>query len=217
MSNAVVIFIRVPQQGKVKTRLAKTLGDQKAAGFYRLCIETVVSETRRLSRETDKYIFFAEPVYGHKTDYFTASEFKLEVQEGESLGQRLSSAFFEVFRKGAHKAVIVASDVPDLTADMIKNAFNVLDKSDIVIGPCYDGGYYLIGMKQLHKELFQDIHWGTERVLRQTLDAITDEGLTVEKLPVLMDIDTEQDLRKWIAMKGSSKPRILDFIAAWHL
>jgi rSAM/selenodomain-associated transferase 1 len=217
MSNAVIIFIRAPLQGKVKTRLAKTLGDEKAAGFYRLCIEGIISESSQLSREVEKYVFFAEPFYGYKTDHLAGLGFKIEVQEGESLGQRLCGAFNRVFESGVQKAIIVASDVPDLTTDIIKKAFSSLDKSDVVIGPCYDGGYYLIGMKQLHKELFSDISWGTERVFQQTLVVIKENGLIVEQLPILIDVDTEEDLQRWIERNGYRKPEFLDFIRVMNI
>jgi rSAM/selenodomain-associated transferase 1 len=217
MSNAVIIFVRAPLQGKVKTRLAKTLGDEKAAGFYRLCIEDIISETSQLSREVDKYVFFAGPVHGYKTDHLTGLGFRIAVQEGEDLGQRLCNAFSRVFGSGAKKAVVVASDVPDLTADVIKKAFRRLDKSDVVIGPCYDGGYYLIGMKELHEELFRNISWGTEQVYPQTLNLIKESGLTVSQLPIFIDIDTEEDLRRWIQRNGYRKPELLDFIRAMNI
>jgi rSAM/selenodomain-associated transferase 1 len=212
MSSTVIIFVRAPLQGKVKTRLARTLGNEKAAEFYRLCTEATISEVSRLSPEVGKYIFVAEPVGGYKTDYVVHHGFKIYVQEGESLGQRLCNAFNRVFENGAQKAIVVASDVPDLTTGIIEEAFSSLDKSDVVIGPCYDGGYYMIGMKELHEELFQDISWGTDKVFQQTLAAIRKNGITVEQLPVLIDIDTEIDLRRWVAIKGDKKPTLLDFI-----
>jgi rSAM/selenodomain-associated transferase 1 len=217
MSSAVIIFIRSPLQGKVKTRLAKTLGEEKAAGFYRLCIEAIIHEISQLSREVDRYVFFTEPIFGYKTEQLLGSGFKIEVQEGESLGQRLCHAISSVFESGAQKAIAVASDVPDLTYDIIEKALNSLDKSDIVIGPCYDGGYYLIGMKRLYQELFKDISWGTELVIQQTLAKIKDYRLTLEQLPVLIDIDTEEDLRRWIERKGRQRPEILDFLTHMNI
>jgi rSAM/selenodomain-associated transferase 1 len=217
MSNVVIMFIRAPLQGKVKTRLAKTMGDEKAAEFYRLCTEAAISEVNQVSREVERYIFFADPVCGYKTDHLVDSGFKIEVQEGESLGQRLFNAFNRAFKSGAKMAVIVASDVPDLTAGIIKEAFSSLDKRDVVIGPCYDGGYYLIGMKEPHEELFRDISWGTEQVFRQTIVAIKESGLIVSQLPILIDIDTEEDLRRWREMNGDKQPALLDFIRAINI
>jgi rSAM/selenodomain-associated transferase 1 len=212
MSNVVVIFIRAPLQGKVKTRLARTLGNEKAAEFYRLCTDAAINELSRLSPAVVKYIFVAEPVSGYETGYLTHQGFKIDVQEGDDLGQRLCNAFHRVFEKGAQKAIILASDVPDLTASIIEEAFSGLDKSDVVIGPCYDGGYYMIGMKGLHKELFRNISWGTEQVFQQTITAIEESGLKVKQFPVLIDMDTEADLYRWLEIKSKKNPCLLDFI-----
>lgn len=212
MSNAVIIFIRAPLQGKVKTRLAKTLGNEKAAEFYRLCTDATISEVSRLSPEVVKYIFVAEPVSGYETGYLAHQGFKIDVQEGDDLGQRLCNAFSRVFEKGAQKAIILASDVPDLTTGIIEEALSGLSKSDVVIGPCYDGGYYMIGMKELHEELFRDISWGTEQVFQQTIMAVKESRLKVRQLPVLIDMDTEADLYRWMEIKGKKNLDLLDFI-----
>jgi rSAM/selenodomain-associated transferase 1 len=217
MSSAVMIFIRAYLKGKIKTRLAKTLGNEKAAEFYHLCTDAAISEVSRLSLEVVKYIFVAEMVSGSETDYLAHAGFNIDVQEGENLGQRLYNAFNRVFENGAQKAIVVASDVPDLTAGIIEEALSSLDKGDVVIGPCYDGGYYLIGMKRLHKRLFRDISWGTEQVFKQTLMAINKSGLTVSQLPILIDIDTEGDLMRWLEMNGNKKPALLDFVRAMNI
>src|SRR4030042_268184 len=143
--------------------------------------------------------------------------FKVTLQEGEGLGQRLCNAFCRVLENGARKVVIVASDVPDLSARIMADAISSLDNSDVVIGPCYDGGYYLIGMRELHKELFHGISWGTERVYQQTLDATRKKALAVRELPILVDIDTDADLRQWSQIDGYKKPALLDFIRAIRL
>jgi rSAM/selenodomain-associated transferase 1 len=214
---ALLIFMRTPQPGKVKTRLARSLGNEKAAEFYRLCTDATLKEIGQLSQEVDKYISFTEPSDKYEMKRLTGLGFKVAVQEGESLGQRLCNAFGRVLENGAQRVVIVASDVPDLSASIMTDAISSLDNSDVVIGPCYDGGYYLIGMKELHEELFNGISWGTERVYQQTLDAAKENGLTVNQLPILMDIDTEADLHQWSQVDGYKKPALLDFIKAIRL
>jgi rSAM/selenodomain-associated transferase 1 len=216
-SNALLVFVRTPRPGNVKTRLARSLGDEKAAEFYRLCTDATIGEIRQLSRVVERYIFFAEPIDDREASHLAGLGFKVAVQEGESLGQRLCNAFGRVLENGARKVVIVASDVPDLSARIMTDAISSLDNSDVVIGPCYDGGYYLIGMKELHEELFNGISWGTERVYQQTLDAAKKNGLTVSQLPILMDIDTEADLRQWSQVDGYKKPALMDFIKAIRL
>jgi hypothetical protein len=143
--------------------------------------------------------------------------FKIAVQEGGSLGQRLCNTFNRILGNGARKAVIVASDVPDLSARVMEEAISSLDSNDVVIGPCYDGGYYLLGLKELCKELFTGISWGTEQVCRQTLDAAREKNLKVHQLPTLFDIDTVADLRQWSQLDGNKKPAFMDFIKSSHL
>lgn len=216
-SSVLLVFMRAPRPGEVKTRLAKSLGDEKATEFYNLCIDATLKEIGQLSQEVDKYISFTEPINKYEMKRLAGLGFKLAVQEGESLGQRLRNAFARVLENGTRKVVIVASDVPDLSASIMIDAINCLDKSDVVIGPCYDGGYYLIGMKELHEELFHDISWGTERVYQQTLDAAKENGLTVSQLPILIDIDTEADLHRWSEVGSHKKPALVEFIKAMQL
>jgi rSAM/selenodomain-associated transferase 1 len=210
--NALLIFARAPNPGKVKTRLAKKLGDKKAADFYQLCTDTTLKEISRLPRGIERYVFFDEPVDKCQIERLSGLGFKIEVQDGENLGQRLSNAFKMVLVNGAKKVVIVASDVPDLSTSTMKQALNGLDKNDVVIGPCYDGGYYLIGLKEAHQRLFERISWGTERVCQQTLDTARENGLTILQLRHLIDIDTETDLQRWSRTKGLKKSALLDFI-----
>ena len=216
-TKALLVFVRAPRPGKVKTRLARTLGDERAAEFYRLCTDNTLTEINRLPREVERYIFFAESVNSYEMDRLTALGFKVAVQEGKNLGERLDNAFRRVFENGARKVVIVASDVPDLSAKVMKEAIDGLDNSDVVIGPCYDGGYYLIGMKELHKELLTGISWGTDCVYRQTLDSAKSNGLTILQMPILIDVDTEADLRRWSLIDRQKNPAFVDFIKAVHL
>lgn len=211
-SNAVIMFMRAPLQGKVKTRLAKTLGDEKAAEFYRRCIESMVAEICGLPEEVKRYVLFDGPVHGYQTDRLIDLGFGLAMQEGGNLGQRLSSAFNMILEKIARKVVIVASDVPDLTRGIIQGALDSLDDSDVSIGPCHDGGYYLIGMKELHRELFNDISWSTGQVYKQTLDAAKKKGLVISELPILVDIDTEADLRRWSKINNLKNSSLMDFL-----
>ncbi|MCJ7515173.1 MAG: TIGR04282 family arsenosugar biosynthesis glycosyltransferase, partial [Dehalococcoidia bacterium] len=176
-----------------------------------------LQEINHLPRGVERYIFSAESVDRYEMDRWIDLGFKVAVQEGKSLGERLGNAFSRIFENGARKVVIVASDVPDLSAKIMKEAINGLDNSDVVIGPCYDGGYYLIGMKELHKELFTGISWGTERVYRQTLDSAKSNGLTILRMPILIDIDTEADLRRWSLTDKLKNPAFMDFIKAVRL
>jgi len=216
-SCAIIVFMRAPFEKRVKTRLAKTIGRQRASQFYSLCVNTVVDQMMGLAPTIAKYIFLAEPVDAAKIKYLKDRGFSIEVQEGVNLGDRLCNAFYRMFQKGIKKTVIVASDVPDLSAVIVKEAIHSLDGNDLVIGPSHDGGYYLIGIRKLDEFLFDGLSWGTERVLRQTLDAADRARLRVWQLPTLMDIDTEADLCQWADSEGSKNRAILDFVKAMRL
>ncbi len=194
---SVIILVRSPQDKQVKSRLAATIGSEFAAEFYRRCAEHIVRETSRMLSPVRRYVFHTtgdgdavRRWLGHRSCYVPQAE--------GSLGERLRHAFDSVFSQGAERAVIIATDVPELTRDIMDEAMRALDSSDLVIGPSCDGGYYLLGMKSPHPELFSDIPWSTERVYEETALRIKAMGLSFHVLPVLRDIDTEDDLRRWL-------------------
>jgi rSAM/selenodomain-associated transferase 1 len=211
---ALFVFLRFPYPGKVKTRLAQSLGEARAARFYRICADAILGEISRLPENVEKNIFCADKTDEPEVRRWAGPGFNFAVQKGESLGQRLQNAFSSVLGNGAQKAVAVASDVPDLSAGIMNEAIQALDGHDIVIGPCYDGGYYLLGMKRLHHELFHGISWSTEQVYRQTLAAAGKSGLTVHQLQTLIDIDTVADLHRWSEMDSRRQPAFDEFLEA---
>jgi rSAM/selenodomain-associated transferase 2/rSAM/selenodomain-associated transferase 1 len=194
---ALIIFARFPSPGKVKTRLAGDIGDGPAAEFYKLCAEHVFQESDRLSGRVQRYLFYSNPEDSKEMQHWGGPRFNYVAQAGSDLGRRLEHAFGRVFEHGAQKAIVLATDVPGISADIVDEAFRALDSSDVVLGPCPDGGYYLLGMKRLHKELFTDIPWSTDQVLDRTSGAVSKLGLTVRLLPALADIDNGEDLRNW--------------------
>jgi len=194
---SLIIFARFPSPGKVKTRLAGDIGDEPAAEFYKLCAEHVFRESDKLSGRAQRYLFYSDPEDAKEMQHWGGPRFNYVAQVGSDLGRRLEHAFGTVFEHGAQKAVVLATDVPGISADIVDEAFRALDSSDVVLGPCPDGGYYLLGMKRLYKELFANIPWSTDQVLNETSDAMRKLGLTVRRLPALADIDTGEDLRRW--------------------
>ena len=116
-------------------------------------------------------------------------------QQGSDLGERMLNAFKHVFEKGCKRAVLIGSDCPDISRDIITQSFDILKAKHIVLGPAYDGGYYLIGVREPKPELFSNIEWGTEKVLSQTIDKINAAGLSLGLLPMLRDIDRVEDLQ----------------------
>lgn len=197
-STALVIFLRFPRPGRVKSRLAVSLGQEKAANFYRLCAEQLFKEIRSVSGDCRKYMFYSDRGDENEIRQWAGPEFDYLPQAGRNLGERLERAFSRLFGEGMAKVIILASDTPDITAGIINDAIESMDRHDIVIGPSIDGGYYLIGMKKQHGELFRGISWSTEMVLGQTMSIIEALRLDVYILHELRDIDTGEDLRQWV-------------------
>jgi rSAM/selenodomain-associated transferase 1 len=196
---ALIVFARYPLPGKVKTRLAKTLGDERSADFYRACAEYVFQESAKIGTSIMRYLFYSENSDKDHIIEWTKGGFLYAAQGPGDLGERMRRAFRMVFDRGARKAVVIGTDVPDISASLLEEAVQALNNVDVVIGPSRDGGYYLLGTKRLHDEIFSDIEWGSDKVFTETMMHIEAKRLSVCRLPVLTDIDTEDDLRSWHA------------------
>ncbi len=202
--NALIIFARYPVSGKVKTRLASSFGKEFALGFYKECSRYLFTIVVRNQNDFfTPFLFCSEKDELNKMINWAGSGFEYYYQEGNDLGERMSNAFNKVFTVGAKKAVIVGTDVPDVSKNLIASTFKLLDEKDFVIGPSTDGGYYLLGMKNLNSNLFSGISWSTEAVLNQTINRITKNNFSFAKLEELYDIDDERSLKLW--MKKCSK------------
>lgn len=191
-SKALLIFIKNPELGKVKTRLAETLGDPKALKIYL----SLLAYTRQVALKVsaERYLFYSR--YVENQDEWSPLDFHKLTQEGEDLGVRMLNAF-QLSLSRHQKAVIIGSDCATLTSDIIEDAFLKLDEVDCVIGPATDGGYYLLGMREVQPELFQQIPWSTENVRSLTIRRIKKSGRTYALLPELSDIDREEDWKKY--------------------
>lgn len=195
--NAIIIFQKNLILGKVKTRLAATVGHQQALEIYR----ELVAFTYRQAIETedaDIWVFFSES-FEEIEENFQKQITATMVQEGSDLGERMENAFDAIFRFGYTKAVLIGTDCPEITPIILENALNSLKRSETVIGPALDGGYYLIGMDNVLPQLFYQIPWSTENVFPITLKRINQDSISHHLLPVLSDIDTEED---WINFKN---------------
>jgi rSAM/selenodomain-associated transferase 1 len=190
MKNAVIIFTKNPEAGKVKTRLAATIGNDAALSVYVQLLSRTVSITNQLP--VDKFVFYSNHIM--QEDIWNNNHFFKQVQSGHDLGERMKNAFTDIFKKDYEKIVIIGTDCPDLNPNIILNAFARLDFHDVVIGPAEDGGYYLLGMKQIHPQLFENISWSTDAVLSETQIKCDDLQLDYHLLPMLKDIDEEKDL-----------------------
>ena len=190
--NLLLIFIKNPEPGKVKTRLAATIGNQKAYKVYLKLLKHTIRATQNVN--AGKQVWYS--AFIDSDDFISEPEFDKKVQRGKNLGVRMLHAFKNGFNEGYDNIVIIGSDCPDVNPVLLEQAFNGLSEHDLVIGPSADGGYYLLGMNKLQPELFSDIDWSTERVLEQTLEKAKSLSLSVSCLPELNDIDTIEDLVK---------------------
>ncbi|MFY7742792.1 MAG: TIGR04282 family arsenosugar biosynthesis glycosyltransferase [Flavobacterium sp.] len=188
--NALIIFTRNPQLGMVKTRLAKTIGDEKALQVYTDLLSHTMNVTQQLT--CDKFVFYDEIIVNN--DGWTDDFFYKRKQLGVDLGARMQHAFEQLFEMGYQKCIIIGSDLFDLSANHIQEAFQKLDNADVVLGPAEDGGYYLLGLKKVIPSVFINKHWGTSSVLTDTLKDL--ENHQVECIETLNDIDTFEDLEK---------------------
>jgi rSAM/selenodomain-associated transferase 1 len=187
---ALIIFVRKPQLGKVKTRLAAVIGNEAALCIYKMLLQ----HTCAVAQQTDawKAVFYAgEKV---KNDLWSGPDVSKYLQPETDLGSRMKTAFETVFADGACRVVIIGSDCPSLTADHLAQAFVALENNDVVIGPAADGGYYLLGMKKLQADLFQNIPWSTDRVYAETIAVLQQHNLRYHTLETLTDVDEEKDL-----------------------
>jgi rSAM/selenodomain-associated transferase 1 len=174
----------------VKSRLAKDLGDDKTLDIYKFLLR----HTRdvAISCNCSHFVFYSS--YVHINDIFDDDLFTKFVQEGENLGERMINAFKKVFDLGCKKVCIIGSDCYELQTEILVEAFKKLQIDDVVIGPASDGGYYLLGVKQLNEDLLAQKQWGTSSVLDDTMASIKEAGLSYAELAVLNDIDTIDDL-----------------------
>ncbi|MEZ0485812.1 TIGR04282 family arsenosugar biosynthesis glycosyltransferase [Fibrella aquatica] len=187
-----IIFVKNPIPGTVKTRIARTVGNAKAAEVYRYLIHYTQQVTRYVPwKKTVYYADFINPTDGW-------SGYGKAKQVGTDLGERMDNAFRDQFAAGAEKAIIIGSDCLTITEEHLFAAFQALDRADVVIGPATDGGYYLLGMKQPNPFLFEKMPWSQPELRLLTEQAILQQGLTFERLEELTDIDEWSDYEQAI-------------------
>lgn len=190
LKSLLIIFYRNPEPGKVKTRLAATLGDPAALAIYLYIVAHTKSITKKLG--VDKAIFYSH--YIDTEDNWDNADYQKHLQSGEDLGERMFNAFRDGFQSGYRSICIIGTDCLELTTEIIEEAFDRLQTNDCVIGPARDGGYYLLGMNTPHAAFFQNKLWSTSSVYASTLSDFKLLGLKFFNLPVLTDVDEEKDL-----------------------
>jgi hypothetical protein len=192
---ALIIFVKIPMKGRVKTRLSPHLSDEKILELYKSFVIKITSTCSLLKgvkrflgcmpTKDDDFIMALAERYGYEC-------FE---QRGQDLGQRIINAFRDYFKKGYERVVIIGSDSPTLPLEYIRQSFRILGEKDFVLGPCNDGGYYLVGARKLYEHVFRRIPWDTPEVLNRTLDRLDSRGIDYFLLPFWYDVDTIDDLR----------------------
>lgn len=188
IKNALIVFTRNPILGKVKTRLAKTIGDKAALDIYTFLLNHTKSLVKNL--DCDILVYFTEKIENDLI--WSSTRFIKKLQKGKNLGERMEKAFEDTLSK-YDKAVIIGSDLYDLHYQDIQLAFDALDHHKYVLGPAKDGGYYLLGMKKLYHNIFKNKSWGTATVLQETLSDIKGEKILL--LKERNDIDCYEDIK----------------------
>ncbi len=194
---ALIFFLKYPEKGVVKTRLAKDTGDNFTLELYKCFIADIMETIKMI--DADIFIAATAPDNKNSKDYRWEAEYPCFLQQGADLGERMYHAFCGVRRRGYGKLVLIGSDTPDLPATYIDKAFQMLNKYEMMLGPSADGGYYLIALRKdtIDYEIFSDVSWGTSLVFGQTLERAEKAGSACGLLPVLNDIDLIDDLRRF--------------------
>ncbi len=189
--NLLIIFVKNPVEGFVKSRLAASVGDYPALLIYK----ELLTKAHKLAISTpfNKAVYYSDFI--DEKDIWENDIFQKFLQREEGVGNRMKNAFVDSFLNAFEKVVLTGSDIIGLTPEIIEQAFTDLDKSDVVLGPAKDGGYYLIGLNKHNAELFKDIEWSTEKVLSQTIDKIQSLKLSHSILPELSDLDRIGDFQ----------------------
>lgn len=191
--DGIIIFQKNAKLGKVKTRLAATIGDLAAFDAY----QRLVKYTHKVASQSaaDKILFFTNFLEEDHSNY--SSDYRFELQSGEGLGDKMKYAFGKLFEEKYDRLIIIGTDCAEITPELISEAFEVLENQEVVIGPAYDGGYYLLGMRSYIPSLFKGIPWSTDQVTALTIDYLESNSISFGLLSTLSDVDFEEDWNRF--------------------
>ena len=185
-----IVFAKNIKLGKVKTRLAASIGDDGAFKVYKRLFEITEQEVNKLE-DCSIHVYFSDVIIDDK--FPNHSKF---VQQGNDLGERMKNAFQDGFDAGFNEIIGIGTDLPDLSSSILLEGFNSLSKHDTVFGPAEDGGYYLIGMRKMHNCIFENKPWSTDRLLVETCKELDEKQISCAHLIDLNDVDTIEDLKQ---------------------
>ncbi|UCE10504.1 MAG: TIGR04282 family arsenosugar biosynthesis glycosyltransferase [Candidatus Thorarchaeota archaeon] len=211
----IFLVMKYPEAGKVKSRLAESLGEKAATALYCAFVKDTLKTVEAL--DVPFHIAVHPPESHGKFADWLGHSYEFFPQEGENLGERLHNGFVTMFDKEYQQVVALATDCPDLPAEILQRAISAFQTDEVVIGPGLDGGFYLIGFAHDHfvADAFYDISWGTETVFQETLSRIETVTNRVRVLPEWGDIDTKRDLRQFFRtheMQPSSTLRTMEYL-----
>lgn len=216
--SAVVIFARLPQRGRVKTRLAPALGAEAALALHIASLQSTARLVAGLPPDVTKWIYFTgsrrEAARAARTLRLPKS-LRINVQPRGDLGKRMQRSLRDLLRQGFRQVVFLGSDSPTLSRRLLRRAFKALERHPIVIGPARDGGYYLLAAREVVPEIFTGIDWGTEQTLQQTLRRLRRARRKVTLLPLWYDVDRPADLPRLRAALRRDRAAHLQPLRAW--
>ena len=187
MKAALIIFVRNPRLGKVKTRLAAAVGKQQALEIYQQLLTHTFLISRDLDLEVDRYVFY--DTFADTEDLWDNALYHKLVQQGSDLGDKMKNATGLLFELGYNRVILIGSDCLELSKGDIEDGFTALDEYDFVLGPAQDGGYYLLGMKKFTSAIFEGKKWSTDSVYMDTIDQLNAMKLSFFTLRMLRDVD----------------------------
>ncbi len=204
----VILFVKCPKPGQVKTRLNPEITEEQSANLYTEFIRDTLDTLHDLNLPVE---IFTNQIPGEGCKALNFLQQELHLQSGNNLGERMKNAFIQVFSAGYTDVIIIGSDLPDLPGNEIVEAFQALQVKDAVIGPSQDGGYYLLGFKQntLMHSVFYDIPWSTGSVYRDTIRELESRAYDTYVLKTLNDVDDIEDLRDFIRRNSDGRGREL--------
>jgi rSAM/selenodomain-associated transferase 1 len=199
---AIIVFIKSPGAAGVKSRLAESIGEERARALYRCFVEDLLDTLAH--QDARLRVYFQPRDAKEDITRWLGDRFDLFPQRGEDLGEKMRQAFEETFEQGYQSAVLVGSDVPDLPGDVLGEGFGALAYHDAVLGPSMDGGYYLAGFRDetFRPEIFEGVPWSTNVVFQKTLEVFIALGDAVHILPLWRDIDVIEDLKALMHRHG---------------
>jgi rSAM/selenodomain-associated transferase 1 len=193
-AHELLIFAKYPEKGRCKTRLAKGMGDEAALRIYRALLDHTLAVAR--STPYRKVLLIDPPARAHEGSDWAPGMDAYHPQASGDLGARLARAFADSFARDARKAVVIGCDCPQISKDSVISSFDALERCEVVLGPTEDGGYYLLGLKEMHASLFKNVPWSTGDVFEKTLNILKFQTLSYISLNAFSDVDTLEDFNR---------------------